>query len=133
LVFEFNKIKHRGEFNMKNSLLNIVAVMLFLSMAVVGNVIAQDDNSQNYEVKIKTSAYSEMCKNRIETEIKQQDGVVDAYLDLKDQTVIVTYKSKTIKSSKLKDLISDMGYDAEIIEDKAINKSTGSTSQANIK
>jgi hypothetical protein len=26
-----------------------------------------------------------------------------------------------------------MGYDAEIIEDKAINKSTGSTSQANIK
>ncbi|MDT3738714.1 MAG: heavy metal-associated domain-containing protein [Candidatus Kapabacteria bacterium] len=118
---------------MKNSLLNIVAVMLFLSMAVVGNVIAQDDNSQNYEVKIKTSAYSEMCKNRIETEIKQQDGVVDAYLDLKDQTVIVTYKSKTIKSSKLKDLISDMGYDAEIIEDKAINKSTGSTSQANIK
>jgi copper chaperone CopZ len=121
---------------MKNSLVMFITITLLASVFSFAKVSAQTEGKEStkkYEVKIKTSAFSEMCKNRIESEMKDCKGVLDAYLSLEDQVVTVTYDNESVKSSKLKSLINDIGYDAEVIEDKAvISTANGANSKAHL-
>lgn len=121
---------------MKNSLVMFITITLLASIFSLSKVVAQTEGTEStkkYEVKIKTSAFSEMCKNRIESEMKDCKGVLDAYLSLEDQVVTVTYDNESVKSSKLKSLINDIGYDAEVIEDKAvISSANGANSKAQL-
>jgi copper chaperone CopZ len=113
---------------MKTSVRNFFAVMLLLSISLLSQSYSQENKTQKYEVKIKTSAFSEMCKNRIETELKDTKGVLDAYLDLNDQIVTITYDLKVVKSDSLKDLVENLGYESKILEDKASSDKTTSDS-----
>lgn len=117
---------------MKNFVVKIFVSALFLGVIGLMNLNAQSDDNEKFEVKIKTSAYSEMCKNRIETELKEREGVIDAYLDLHEQVVTITYNSNKVKSDSLKELVSNMGYDSEIITDRALNKTNENSSQVKL-
>ncbi len=65
------------------------------------------------EVKIKTSAICEMCKERIERNLAFEKGVKEADLDVKTKVVTIRYNPKKTDVTKLKANIAKTGYDAE--------------------
>lgn len=67
--------------------------------------------------EIKTSAYSWMCKNKIENNINKLDGVTDAELDLDTKILIVEFDEVKIDTEKISKAIEDLGYDAEVKPD----------------
>lgn len=93
-------------------------LLVVISVAVVlsGFVAAFSAEEDLKEVKIKTSAYSFMCKNRIETELKNINGIEDSFLNLDDKVVTIKYNSKSINPEEMKKNIEDMGYEAEIMK-----------------
>ncbi len=97
----------------KNLLSVVMGVVLTFSFAF--NAYANEQSVK--EVKIKTSAFSFMCKNKIESVLKEKSGVNDTYLDLENKVVTITYDDKILKAEDLEKEIKSMGYDAEIIKD----------------
>ena len=73
-------------------------------------------------VKIKTSAICEMCKERIEKNLALTKGISTSDLNLEDESnITVVYNPDKIDVAKIKQVISETGYDAD--EVKAIKKS----------
>jgi copper chaperone CopZ len=101
----------------KFALAAIAAVLIFGSSSVNAK-----ENSTLKEVQIKTSAFSFMCKNNIETTLKNTNGVDDSYLSLDDQIVTIKYDPSSVKVEYLQKSIKDLGYDADLVntvEDEA--------------
>ncbi|MBS3999950.1 MAG: heavy-metal-associated domain-containing protein [Desulfobulbaceae bacterium] len=90
----------------------LIGVALTLSLS--NGSFAADEKMT--EVKIETSAYSFMCKNRIETELKNLKGVEDSYLNLDDKIVTIKYNPNTVKPNEMMKVIKNMGYDADILK-----------------
>ncbi len=65
------------------------------------------------EVKIKTSAICEMCKERIEKNLTLSKGVKEAILDLDSKVVTIKYNDKKTNAAQLKKVINTTGYDAD--------------------
>jgi copper chaperone CopZ len=65
------------------------------------------------EVKIKTSAICDMCKERIEKNLTLSKGVKEAILDLETKVVTVKYNDKKTNVNQLKKVITTTGYDAD--------------------
>ena len=82
-----------------------------LVFALVFSVSMAKDNNK---VEIKTSAYSWMCKNKIETNINKMVGVQDCELDLATKTITIKYDDSKVKTDAIKEKIEDLGYDAVI-------------------
>ena len=94
----------------KFALATLVAVFMFGSV-----IVNAKDNSSLKEVKIKTSAFSFMCKNNIETTLKNTKGVDDSYLNLEDQIVTIIFDPSSVKVEDLRNSIKELGYDAELV------------------
>lgn len=79
---------------------------------------------ETQEVKIKTSAQCEMCKDRIEKALNKSKGVVSSDLDLDTKEVTVVYEPDKIDIDKIKQIISKTGYNADDVpaNKKAYNK-----------
>ncbi len=88
---------------------NLVA-FLFVSMLSFG-AMAKGEK----EVKIKTSAICDMCKERIEKNLTLSKGVKEAVLDLETKIVTVKYNDKKTDVGQLKKVITATGYDADEI------------------
>lgn len=69
--------------------------------------------SKEKEIKIKTSAQCDMCKERIEKNLTLSKGVVEAVLNLDDKVVTVKYNPKKTDEDKLRKIITEIGYDAD--------------------
>ncbi|RRB02723.1 heavy-metal-associated domain-containing protein [Larkinella rosea] len=93
---------------MKKHLFGLITI-LFLALGLPAK--AGDDNEK--EVKIKTSAICEMCKERIERNLAFEKGIKESNLDLKDKVVTVRYNPKKTDVNKIKATISKTGYDAD--------------------
>jgi copper chaperone CopZ len=91
--------------------------VLFAAMIVFALVFTSSLANDKEEIKIKTSAYSWMCKNKIESKINKMEGVDDCELDLATKTITVIYDSNKISLDKIVSEIEDIGYDAEIKPD----------------
>lgn len=74
--------------------------------------------AQTTEVKIKTSAICDECKDRIEKALAFEKGIKSSNVDLKDQLVTVVYYPKRTSPEKIKEAISNAGYDADEIPAK---------------
>ncbi len=76
------------------------------------------------EIKIKTSAQCEMCKDRIEKALKKADGVISSDLDLETKEVTVKYKEAETSPEAIRKVITKVGYDADDqpANEKAYNK-----------
>ncbi len=70
-------------------------------------------DEKDKEVKIKTSAICEMCKERIERNLSFEKGVKEATLDIESKVVTVKYNPKKTDVSKIKSNITKTGYDAD--------------------
>lgn len=73
------------------------------------------DVPKSQTVKIKTSAICEMCKERIEKKLAFTKGVTDVNLDVdsKDKVVTVIFNPKKTNITKLRKVITEVGYDAD--------------------
>jgi copper chaperone CopZ len=96
-------------FEMKNAVKFISAAMLAFAL-----VFSVSFAGEKGKTEIKTSAYSWMCKNNIETSISKLDGVEDCELDLTTRTLTVKYDTSKLNKVRIKTTIEDLGYDAEI-------------------
>jgi periplasmic mercuric ion binding protein len=91
---------------------NAVLSMLFLVGVLMGTTAFV---GKDKEVKIKTSAQCEECKERIEKNLTLTKGVKEAVLNLDDKVVTVKYNSKKIDEAAIIKVITDIGYDANSV------------------
>lgn len=99
---------------MKRVFLKSFLVLLFVLLINI-NSNAQDDKKILY---IKTNVFSFMCKDKIETAVKDLKGVEEAYLSLDDKILEVKFNSDVLKESVIVQTIKDLGYEAEIIKNE---------------
>ena len=73
---------------------------------------------QTETVKIATSAQciGDCCKERIEEEMQFTKGVTSVNLDIESQVLTVTFKTKKNSVDNIREIISDIGYDADDVE-----------------
>ncbi|MCU0338674.1 MAG: heavy-metal-associated domain-containing protein [Spirosomaceae bacterium] len=89
-----------------------VTLVLVLILGVVFGTAANKPGKEK-EVKIKTSAQCDMCKERIEKNLTLSKGVTEAILNLDDKVVTVKYNPKRTDEDKLRKIITETGYDAD--------------------
>jgi copper chaperone len=91
-------------------------VVKLLSAALVAFtlIFSASFAAENNKAEFKTSAYSWMCKNKIESSINKIDGIKDCELDLATKTLTVEYDDTKVNTDKIKEVIEDLGYDAKI-------------------
>jgi periplasmic mercuric ion binding protein len=80
--------------------------------------------STDKEVKIKTSAICEMCKERLERNLGLSKGVKEAELNLDNKVMTVKYNPKKTDVASIKETIMKTGYDADdvVADQKAHDK-----------
>lgn len=93
--------------------------LIVLSIALFSMVFATAAFGQRQKTQticIKTSAECAVCKKKIETLLSSEKatGIKKSNVDL-EKTVTVTYDSKKITKEKIRNVISDAGYDADTI------------------
>jgi len=89
-----------------------LTIVLALLLGVVFSTTASKPGKEK-EVKIKTSAVCEMCKERIEKNLTLSKGVNEAVLNLDDKVVTIKYNPKKTDEASLRKVITDTGYDAD--------------------
>lgn len=91
---------------MKKILSAVVVISLFIASAT----FAQKSTE---EIKIKTSAQCEMCKERIERAMAYEKGVVSSDLNLEDKVLTVAFKPGKTTPEKIRKAVNAVGYDAD--------------------
>ncbi len=94
---------------MKNALKLFSAAMLAFALMFSVSFAAEKGKAE-----IKTSAYSWMCKNKIESTINKMEGVKDCELDLAKKTLTVEFDDTKVNTDLLIKAVEELGYDAEI-------------------
>ena len=69
-------------------------------------------NQKVATVTILTSSVCDDCKERIEKELNYTKGVIYSELDVATKIVTIKYKTKIVTEQQLKEVISNLGYDA---------------------
>lgn len=77
---------------------------------------AQEDTTKIKEIRIKTSAVCELCKERLEKNVGELDGVISAILDLETKDMIVKYNTEELDADDIRTTISRTGYDADDVK-----------------
>ena len=91
------------------SILGLVAILFAVSFA----------QAANKEIKIKTNADCDHCKQAIEKALKATDGVTDATVDVKTKTATVKYDDAKTNPTKIRKAIVASGYNADKMKAKA--------------
>lgn len=99
------------------------SILAVLMTVVFSNQIFAADTVK--EAKIKTSAFSWMCKNKIESAVKDFDGVKSADLNLEEKVLTVKFDETKIDVEKISQKIKDLGYTAEYIKEKPADNKAG--------
>jgi periplasmic mercuric ion binding protein len=97
-----------------------ITASAILMMLVMFCTTAFAQTKSKAEIKIKTSAECDMCKNTLEKAMSFEKGVKKATLDLATRELTVVYNPKKTNPDQLRKSISNAGYDADDV--KANNK-----------
>ena len=88
--------------------------MLLLSVGFVSFTHAQAKKKGYETVTIKTpGANCELCKSRIESYMKREEGVTNTVVDFKRGTTKVTFWNEKTNIENVKTGIANAGYDAD--------------------
>ena len=103
----------------------LIALMI-VAIILIGNTLyAQVKKADKYsEIKIKTSAMCDMCKESIEKALAFEKGVKSSDLNVDTKVCTVKYDAAKTTIDKIKIAISKAGYDADDVkaDPKAYNK-----------
>lgn len=103
----------------KTMIIRLFALALMSLFAISAGYAKDTAKEPCNEAKIKTSAFSFMCQNKIESNLKKIEGVNDAQMNLEDKVVTVKYNPAKTSAAKLQQTIDDLGYATSLITDKA--------------
>lgn len=104
----------------KKTLITSVAALFVL----FSTTLKSQDNPKIAEIKIKTSAVCDMCKETLESNLVYEKGIKKSDLDVKTAVITVTYNPQKTTPEKIRVAISKIGYDADDIpaDKKAYDK-----------
>lgn len=86
--------------------------LTLLFVIILSQAIAQD-KKKTEEIKIKTSAVCDMCKNSIEKAMAYEKGVKSSDLDVASKMLTVVYLPAKTTPEKIRKAICLTGYDAD--------------------
>jgi periplasmic mercuric ion binding protein len=98
--------------SMKNIKL-ISIILLVASILFVSNTVGYGQDKKSVEIKIKTSAVCNMCKDRIEQGLAYEKGIKDVSLDVETKVATIRYNPKKTSPEEIRKAISKLGYDAD--------------------
>lgn len=90
-------------------------VLIVLACLISVSTFSQKDNKVA-EIKIKTSAQCDMCKDRIEKNLSKESGIKSSSLDVKSKVLTVKYDASKTDAAKIKAAVSKIGYDADEVK-----------------
>ncbi|MBK8660124.1 MAG: heavy-metal-associated domain-containing protein [Bacteroidetes bacterium] len=102
---------------MNNITISFIRAFLFIGAIAFG--IQATVMPKAKVVNIKTSAVCESCKKRIEKGLSQQDGVMEAILNLNSKQVKIKYDPAKTSDVQLRQAIANMGYNADEVKANA--------------
>lgn len=94
----------------------LMAMMFFTSIAALatsGSIESTNEILHNETETFKVYGNCGMCKNRIESSLKDVKGVSKAKWDVKTKMITVTYDPHVITLDKIKETIASVGHDAD--------------------
>lgn len=98
-------------------------VILLSSFNLVSNnkeeqkTVISMQNEEGYQLKtFHTSAECQLCKQTIEEKLNYTKGVRFAELNIHTHELTVGYSSKKIDESKIKKIVSELGYDIDEVK-----------------
>jgi periplasmic mercuric ion binding protein len=91
----------------------LLTIIFFSGLMAWSQEETNKNPAKEGEVKIKTSAQCEICKNRIEKDMAFEKGVKAVDLDLETKILTVTYNEKKTDREKLQNAVTKIGYDAD--------------------
>jgi periplasmic mercuric ion binding protein len=89
-----------------------ISVAVILLMTMVNNPLSAQE-ATTAEIKIKTSAVCNMCKETIERNLAFEKGIKKSTLDVNSKILTVTYNPEKITPENIRLAISKIGYDAD--------------------
>ncbi|MGB1104797.1 MAG: heavy-metal-associated domain-containing protein [Crocinitomicaceae bacterium] len=84
--------------------------MLFVSYAASAQTEAKPAKNT---ITFFTSAVCGMCEDRIEEKLNYTKGIIFSELDVETKKLTVRYKTKHISAEEIKQIVADLGYDAD--------------------
>lgn len=100
---------------MKTIKLITSSVFVFILMFASQTKLNAQEKATTAELKVKTSAVCDMCKETIEKNLAFEKGIKKSVLDVDSKVVTVTYNPQKISPEKIRLAISKIGYDADEI------------------
>jgi copper chaperone CopZ len=97
---------------MKN-LLKISFVLLFVNLLLFANAYSETKNKDIVTEKIKTSAVCGMCKDRIEKNLKNVNGIVESNLNVDTKVLTVKFDKTLTSLAAIRTKLNSLGYDAD--------------------
>ena len=89
----------------------IVLPCIVLMLAMFTQTVQAQETTA--ELKIKTSAVCDMCKETIEKYMAFEKGVKKSSLDVDSKILTVTYNPQKTSPEKIRNAVSKSGYDAD--------------------
>lgn len=111
-IHELNSFKNKVVSKKIKSILVLSVVMMFVMSATT--LKAQDATTA--ELKIKTSAVCDMCKETMEKHIAFEKGVKKSSLDVDSKILTVTYNPTKITPDQIRKAVAKSGYDADDVK-----------------
>lgn len=93
-----------------------VLILMMILFGVSLNVQAQKKSKRTDTIEIKTSAWNETCREIVMEVLAYEKGVVSFEFVENTKTVRCTYKSGTTTPVKIREAISNAGFDADDIK-----------------
>lgn len=87
------------------------SVLALLSLLIFSAAHAQTDT-----LRVKTSAVCTTCKKTIEHDLSYEKGVKSSSLDVDSKIVTVIYNPKKTDPQKIREAITNIGYDADTLK-----------------
>ena len=107
-------LKRKINFISKMKIIKKITTPLILFISIFSLSVS----AQTAEVKIKTSAQCDECKERIEKALAFEKGIKSATVNTNDQIATVIYYDKRTNPEKIRETIANIGYDADDIPAK---------------
>ena len=112
----------------------ILAGTMFLGVFAFSPASAQENANPQIEVAqapenatFKVGGKCGMCKNRIESAVKELDGIQSANWDVNTKELTVEYDASKVEEAIIHEKIASVGHDTEEVKatDKAYNSLPG--------
>lgn len=91
-------------------------ILTLLFALIAGGVSAMDGGPKKKTVIIKTNTVCDDCKERIESVLNYEKGIIFAELNVEKQEVEVKYNSKKTTLDDIRKRITEIGYSADDME-----------------